>query len=140
MRRPVGRSSGGIRLTLLWIQVALFDDTMAIKQVSWIDPGRESSGISAEVSRNVLTDQILKILPSCLRLCVCWRAGWRHICRCKRGRTDALLPHHACAPFLQFCRKLCTVNLSYSTSARNGNPANGNHLEICLSSPQKNGN
>ena len=28
----------------------------------------------------------------------------------------------------------------YSTSPRNGNPANGNHLEICLSSPQKNGN
>ena len=28
----------------------------------------------------------------------------------------------------------------YSTSPRNGNPVNGNHLEICLSSPQKNGN
>ena len=27
----------------------------------------------------------------------------------------------------------------YSTSPRNGNPVNGNHLEICLSSPQKNG-
>ena len=29
---------------------------------------------------------------------------------------------------------------TYSTIPRNGNPANGNHLEICLSSPQKNGN
>ena len=29
---------------------------------------------------------------------------------------------------------------AYSTSPRNGNPANGNHLEICLSFPQKNGN
>ena len=28
----------------------------------------------------------------------------------------------------------------YSTTPRNGNPVNGNHLEICLSSPQKNGN
>ena len=28
----------------------------------------------------------------------------------------------------------------YSTIPRNGNPVNGNHLEICLSSPQKNGN
>ena len=28
----------------------------------------------------------------------------------------------------------------YSTTPRNGNPANGNHLGICLSSPQKNGN
>ena len=30
--------------------------------------------------------------------------------------------------------------MKYSTSPRIGNPANGNHLEICLSSPQKNGN
>ena len=29
---------------------------------------------------------------------------------------------------------------NYSTTPRNGNPVNGNHLEICLSSPQKNGN
>ena len=28
----------------------------------------------------------------------------------------------------------------YSTSPRNGNPVNGNCLEICLSSSQKNGN
>jgi len=28
----------------------------------------------------------------------------------------------------------------YSTTPRNGNPVNGNHLGICLSSPQKNGN
>ena len=28
----------------------------------------------------------------------------------------------------------------YSTSPRNGNRTNGNHLDICLSSPQKNGN
>ena len=31
-------------------------------------------------------------------------------------------------------------DIGYSTSSRNGTPANGNHLEICLSFPQKNGN
>ena len=36
--------------------------------------------------------------------------------------------------------QLALVPNIYSTSSRNGNPANGNHLEICLSSPQKNGN
>ena len=32
------------------------------------------------------------------------------------------------------------IPISYSTSPRNGNPVNGNHLEICLLSSQKNRN
>ena len=32
------------------------------------------------------------------------------------------------------------IAAAYSTSPRNGNPVNGNHLDICLSFSQKNGN
>ena len=32
------------------------------------------------------------------------------------------------------------ANMHYSTTPRNGNPVNGNHLDICLSFSQKNGN
>jgi hypothetical protein len=32
------------------------------------------------------------------------------------------------------------IAILYSTSPRNGNPANGNHLEICLLSSRKNRN
>ena len=41
---------------------------------------------------------------------------------------------------VQFKCAHCVCFLVYSTTPRNGNRANGNHLEICLSSSQKNGN
>ena len=47
------------------------------------------------------------------------------------GRTAAIS---------EFRRHLFRRAQRYSTTPRNGNPANGNHLEICLSFSQKNGN
>ena len=37
-------------------------------------------------------------------------------------------------------RRLWGEKERYSTTPRNGNPVNGNHLDICLSFSQKNGN
>ncbi len=47
--------------------------------------------------------------------------------------------------FFNHCKELETPVgpsplVAYSTTRRNGNRANGNHLEICLSFSQKNGN
>ena len=38
------------------------------------------------------------------------------------------------------CRHVAGLTVIYSTSPRNGNRVHGHHLDICLSSPQKNGN
>ena len=47
-----------------------------------------------------------------------------------------------CTPSNRTCPHtyIHTYITTYSTSPRNGNRANGNHLDICLSFPQKNGN
>jgi hypothetical protein len=96
---------------------------------------------------------------ACVRVCVCVSVDvclCLCMCMCVCLYSAPRAPDHGCvlaaassawrrlqssnAVSLMITSSSGLLNLHYSTKPRNGNPVNGNHLEICLSSPQKNGN